>query len=140
VDATAQGYALGRFPAGLAEWNDRFRDSARRFWRGDLGQAPELATRLSGSQDLFGPSGRAPQASGNFATCHDGMTLHDWVSYSHKHNEANPEERRRAGDDFGSAGALGPATSRACAAQRAARKRNLLATVAFASACPCLAR
>ena len=82
------GYQLGRFPPGWAEWNGEYRDTVRRFWRGDPGQLGELASRLSGSADLYG-GGRSPHASVNFVTCHDGFTLRDLVSYERKHNEVN---------------------------------------------------
>src|SRR6202142_2980803 len=88
------GYRLGGFPPGWSEWNGRYRDCVRRFWRGDESQVPELASRLSGSSDLFQSSGRGPLASINFVTCHDGFTLHDLVSYERKHNLANGEDNR----------------------------------------------
>src|SRR5678815_3597684 len=84
------GYQVGNFPVGWAEWNGRYRDSIRRFWRADRGFISELATRIAGSSDLYDHSGRRPHASVNFVTCHDGFTLHDLVSYNQKHNEANP--------------------------------------------------
>ncbi len=87
------GYQLGRFPAGWGEWNDKFRDTARRFWRGDRGLIGELATRLAGSRDVFWGDA-APTKSINFVVAHDGFTLADLVSYSHKHNEANGEDNR----------------------------------------------
>ena len=87
------GYHVGDFPAGWSEWNDRFRDGVRRFWRGD-GSMPEMATRLTGSSDIFDRRGRRPRASVNFVTAHDGFTLDDLVSYDRKHNEANLEENR----------------------------------------------
>ncbi|HYD29640.1 MAG TPA: glycogen debranching protein GlgX [Azospirillaceae bacterium] len=88
------GYQVGRFPPGWSEWNDRYRDTVRRFWRGDEGMLPELAARLTGSSDLFEGRGRRPWASVNFVTAHDGFTLHDLVSYNDKHNEANAENNR----------------------------------------------
>ena len=93
-DLGPNGYQLGGFPVGWPEWNGKYRDTVRSFWRGDAGQLPELATRLAGSADLFGAGGRPPQASINFITCHDGFTLNDLVSYERKHNEANGEENR----------------------------------------------
>ncbi|HZE74008.1 MAG TPA: glycogen debranching protein GlgX [Gemmatimonadales bacterium] len=93
-DLGPNGYQLGGFPVGWAEWNGKYRDTVRSFWRGDAGQLPELATRLAGSADLFGATGRPPQASVNFITCHDGFTLTDLVSYERKHNESNGEENR----------------------------------------------
>ena len=89
-------YQVGRFPYGRrwSEWNGRYRDDVRRFWRGETGMAGELATRLCGSSDLYESSGRAPIHSINFVTCHDGFTLWDLVSYNEKHNEANGEDNR----------------------------------------------
>ena len=88
------GYQVGNFPVLWTEWNGKYRDSLRRFWRGDGGGVAELATRLAGSNDLYAHNGRAPYASINFITAHDGFTLHDLVSYNEKHNEANLEENR----------------------------------------------
>jgi glycogen operon protein len=90
-DLGPDGYQLGRHPPGFAEWNDRFRDCVRRYWRGESGVRPELASRLSGSTDLFEHDGRKPWASINFVTAHDGLTLEDLVSHERKHNEANGE-------------------------------------------------
>ena len=90
-DLGPDGYQLGRFPAGWSEWNDRYRDTVRRFWSGMPGQTGALATALAGSSDLFGGVGRDPQASVNFVTCHDGFTLQDLVQYAGRHNEANGE-------------------------------------------------
>src|SRR5207237_4805366 len=92
------GYQVGNFPVGWAEWNGKYRDSVRRFWRGDLGQVPELASRLTGSSDLYQASGRRTYASINFVTAHDGFTLHDLVSYERKHNEANGDGNRDGAD------------------------------------------
>ena len=89
---TATSWASSR--TGWSEWNGAFRDCVRRFWRGDPGQVPELASRLTGSSDIYAPSGRRTYASINFVTCHDGFTLTDLVSYEHKHNEANGEDNR----------------------------------------------
>ena len=88
------GYQVGNFPVLWTEWNGKYRDSVRRFWRGDGGTVSELATRLAGSNDLYAHSGRQPYASINFVTAHDGFTLHDLVSYNEKHNEANGEDNR----------------------------------------------
>ena len=93
------GYQLGNHPPGFAEWNDKFRDAVRRFWRGDAGKRGELAARLAGSADLFDWRHRRPWASVNFITAHDGFTLADLVSYSAKHNEANGEDNRDGTDD-----------------------------------------
>ena len=88
------GYQVGNFPPGWAEWNDRFRDVVRQFWRGDHGMLPELAARLTGSADLFERRGRRAWASVNFITSHDGFTLQDLVCYNDKHNEANGEDNQ----------------------------------------------
>jgi glycogen operon protein len=88
------GYQLGNFPSGWSEWNDRYRDTVRRFWRGDVGVLPEFARRVHGSSDIFEHSGRRPSASVNFITNHDGFTLWDLVSYRDKHNAANLEDNR----------------------------------------------
>jgi isoamylase len=132
------GYQLGRFPVGWSEWNGKFRDCVRRFWRGDPGQVPELASRLSGSSDLFLPTGRTPQASINFVTCHDGFTLHDLVSYEHKHNEANGEQNHDGTDQNYSRnwGIEGPTEAPHTIRIRERTKRNLLATLAFSQGVP----
>ena len=88
------GYQVGNFPVLWAEWNAAYRDTVRRFWKGDGGQVGGLGFRLTGSSDLYGHNGRLPYASINFITAHDGFTLHDLVSYNEKHNEANGEENR----------------------------------------------
>jgi len=90
-DVGPDGYQLGRFPPGWAEWNGAYRDCVRRFWRGEKGMVPELASRLTGSSDIYAPSGRRNYASVNFVTCHDGFTLTDLVSFNERHNEANGE-------------------------------------------------
>jgi isoamylase len=137
-DARSDGYALGRFPRGFSEWNDRFRDVTRRFWRGDAGTLPELATRLAGSQDVF--TGRTPQASVNYVTCHDGMTLEDVVSYARKHNDANREGNRDGADENWSSGhgAEGPTALPRVKRARERAKRNLVATLAFSLGVPML--
>ena len=93
-DTGPDGYQVGNFPPGWAEWNDRYRDTVRAFWKGDDGIAPDLAGHLLGSADRFDERGRRPWASVNFVTAHDGFTLMDVVSYNDKHNEANGEENR----------------------------------------------
>ncbi len=139
-DARPDGYALGRFPRPFTEWNDRFRDAARRFWRGDPGTLPELATRLAGSADVFAHDRRTPQAGLNFVTCHDGFTLEDLVSYARKHNAANREhDRDGAAENFSSGwGAEGPSADPQVRRARARAKRNLVATLAFAQGVPML--
>src|SRR5581483_4020644 len=87
------------FPPGWSEWNDRYRDTVRAYWRGDGGIIGEVASRLAGSSDIFQPAGRQPTASINFVTSHDGFTLHDLVSHERKHNEANLEGNRDGADD-----------------------------------------
>jgi glycogen operon protein len=134
------GYQVGRFPPGWAEWNGRFRDVGRRFWRGHPGQVPELASRMAGSSDLFHAADRDPYASINFVTCHDGFTLQDLVSYEHKHNEANGDENRDGADDNWSRnwGEEGETGASAVLRMRERIKRNLLATLAFSQGVPML--
>ena len=130
----------GAFPAGWSEWNGRYRDGVRRFWRGDSGRVAELASRLSGSSDLFAPNGRNADASINFVTCHDGFTLRDLVSYDHKHNEANGEDNRDGTNDNWSRnwGVEGPTAAVEVLRLRASAERNLLATLAFSQGVPML--
>ncbi len=137
-DASPDGYQLGRFPTGWSEWNGAFRDCVRRFWRGDPGQIPELASRLTGSSDIFAPSGRSTYASINFVTCHDGFTLTDLVSYEHKHNEANGEDNGDGADENFSRnwGAEGDTNSARIVRTRDRMKRNLLATLLFSQGVP----
>ncbi|GBH27353.1 glycogen debranching protein GlgX [Burkholderia vietnamiensis] len=125
------GYQLGRHPPGFSEGNDRFRDTVRRFWRGDAGQRPELAARLAGSADLFNHQRRRTWASVNFVTAHDGFTLADLVSYEHKHNDANGEDNRDGRDDNCSAtwGAQGPPDDPAIRDLRARVARPMPATL-----------
>jgi isoamylase len=131
------GYRLGGFPHGWAEWNDRYRDAVRRYWRGDAGQLAELATRLAGSSDRFGA--RSPQASVNYVTCHDGMTLTDLVTYARKHNEANGEEGRDGPhDDSHNWGVEGPTRALRVRKVRERIRRNLLATLALSQGVPML--
>ncbi|HET9956504.1 MAG TPA: glycogen debranching protein GlgX [Polyangiaceae bacterium] len=132
------GYRVGGFPPGWAEWNGRYRDCVRRFWRGDEGQVPELASRLSGSSDLFHGGDRGPFASVNFVTCHDGFTLHDLVSYEHKHNEANAEENRDGTNDNQSRnwGVEGETRAQQVQRLRDRMKRNMLALLAFSQGVP----
>lgn len=127
------GYQVGNFPVLWAEWNGKYRDTVRRFWRGDGGQVSELAYRLTGSSDLYEHGGRLPYASINFVTAHDGFTLHDLVSYNHKHNEANGEGNRDGTEDNLSwnCGVEGPTNDPAILSIRARQQRNLLATIIF---------
>ena len=132
-DVGPGGYQVGNFPVGWAEWNGKYRDCVRRFWRGDPGVVPELAYRLSGSCDLFEASGRRTYASINFVTAHDGFTLNDLVSYEHKHNEANGEGNRDGNDNNLSRnwGVEGAADNPRIRRIRDRMKRNLLATLIF---------
>ncbi len=134
------GYRLGQHPAGFAEWNDRFRDSVRRYWRGDPGQRPDVAARLVGSADIFGHAGRRPSASINYVTCHDGFTLADLVSYERKHNEANQEGNRDGSDANWSSnwGVEGPTEDAAILAVRTRVRRATLATLFFSDGTPML--
>lgn len=134
------GYQLGHHPPGFAEWNDRFRDSTRRFWRGDAGERPELAARLAGSGDLFDRYARRPWASINYVASHDGFTLADIISYEQRHNEANGENNKDGlaenySSNWGVEGATGDKTivevrGRVC--------RAMLASVMFAHGTPML--
>ncbi|MGF1605576.1 MAG: glycogen debranching protein GlgX [Rhodothalassiaceae bacterium] len=139
-DTGMGGYQLGAFPPGLSEWNDRYRDTVRRFWRGDPGQLGELGTRLSGSPDLFKHRGRRPWASINFVTAHDGFTLADLVSYNDKHNAANGE----GGQDGHSEnlsynhGVEGQTDDPEIRALRARQRRNFLSTLLLSQGIPML--
>jgi len=139
-DVGPGGYQVGRFPPGWAEWNDRFRDAARDFWKGDEGRVPELATRLAASGDSFDHRGRKPWASVNFITAHDGFTLNDLVSYNEKHNEANKENNQDGNSNNRSwnCGAEGPTEDVEIIALRERQKRNLLATLFLAQGTPML--
>jgi glycogen operon protein len=134
------GYQLGNFPPGWAEWNDRFRDTVRAFWRGDPGMLPHLAARLSGSADLFDRRGRRPWASVNYVASHDGFTLNDLVSYNDKHNKANGEDNRDGPSHNLSHnhGAEGPTRDGRILEVRERQKRNLLATLFLAQGTPML--
>ncbi len=132
-DVGVGGFRLGGFPPGWAEWNARYRDCIRRFWRGDEGQVPELASRLSGSSDIFHSPDRNPFASVNFVTCHDGYTLEDLVSYEQKHNEANKEDNRDGNSANYSRnwGVEGETSSAPVLKLRERMRKNVLATLAF---------
>jgi len=134
------GYQVGNFPVGWAEWNGRYRDTIRRYWKGDGGQVAELAYRLSGSSDLYEVGGRRPHASINFVTAHDGFPLHDLVSYNQKQNEANGEDNRDGTDDNLSwnCGVEGPTTKPSIVALREKQKRNMLATLLLSQGVPML--
>ena len=132
------GYRVGNFPYGWAEWNDRFRDGVRGYWKGDDGVMGDLAQRLTGSQDLYGWSGRRPHASINFVTAHDGFTLQDLVSYNEKHNEANGEDNRDGNNHNLSwnCGVEGPSGDPEIQALRERQKRNLIATLLLSQGVP----
>ena len=132
------GHQAGNFPAPWTEWNDRYRDTVRRFWRGDAGQVPDLATRLAGSSDLYEASGRPPTAGVNFVTAHDGFTLDDLVSYENKRNEANGEANRDGAHDNLSwnCGVEGATSDARVRALRARQKRNFLATLLLSQGVP----
>ena len=134
------GYQVGNFPVGWGEWNDRYRDTMRAYWKGDGGLIGDFARRLTGSSDLYEHSGRKPYASINFITAHDGFTLHDVVSYNDKHNEANGEENRDGTDSNNSwnCGAEGASDDAEINALRARQKRNMLATLFFSQGVPML--
>jgi isoamylase len=139
-DLGPDGYRLGSFPREWAEWNDRFRDAVRGYWRGDPAIVPRLAERLAGSSDLFELGGRGPPESINYVACHDGFTLRDAVSYVRKHNEANGEENRD-GDDHAvswNSGAEGPTEDEEIIQLRYRQQRNLLATLLLAQGVPML--
>ncbi len=134
------GYRLGGFPPGWAEWNARYRDCVRRFWRGDEGQVSELASRLSGSSDIFHGPDRNPFSSINFVTCHDGFTLEDLVSYDQKHNVANGEDNRDGTSENFSRnwGVEGETTTPSVLKLRDRMRKNLIATLAFSQGVPML--
>ncbi|MGH9469234.1 MAG: glycogen debranching protein GlgX [Terriglobia bacterium] len=134
------GYQVGNFPVLWAEWNGRYRDTVRRYWRGDDGQVGDLAYRLTGSSDLYEIGGRRPTASINFVTAHDGFTLHDLTAYNEKHNEANGEENRDgANENFSwNCGAEGPTDDAGIVASRARQQRNFLATLLLSQGAPML--
>ena len=134
------GYQVGNFPVGWAEWNDRYRDTMRAYWKGDGGLIGDFARRLTGSSDFYEHSGRKPYASVNFVTAHDGFTLHDLVSYNGKHNEANGEDNRDGTDNNNAwnCGAEGSTDDAEIITLRARQKRNLLATLLLSQGVPML--
>jgi glycogen operon protein len=139
-DASSEGYRLGDFPPGWSEWNGAFRDCARRFWRGDAGVVPEMASRLTGSSDIYAPSGRRTYASVNFVTCHDGFTLTDLVTYEKKRNESNGEDNRDGTDENYSRnwGIEGETDSARIQRSRDRMKRNFIATLFLSQGVPML--
>ena len=139
-DLGSGGYQVGNFPVGWTEWNDKYRDTMRAYWKGDGGLIGEFAQRLTGSSDLYNRSGRRPHASINFIAAHDGMTLADVVSYNDKHNQANGEDNR---DGHGhnlswNCGAEGPTEDPAVLALRARQQRNFIASLLLSQGVPML--
>jgi isoamylase len=137
-DVGPGGYQVGNFPPLWTEWNGRYRDTVRDFWRGQPGTLGEFASRFTGSSDLYQDDGRRPVASINFVTAHDGFTLHDLVSYDKKHNEANGEDNRDGSDDNRSwnHGVEGPTDDATVLDLRARQSRNLLATLMLSQGVP----
>lgn len=134
------GYQVGQFPPGWAEWNDKFRDAVRSFWKGDPGVMPEFAKRISGSGDLFDKRGRKTWATVNFVTAHDGFNLNDLVSYNDKHNDANGEGNRdgHSNNHSWNHGVEGKTSDPEIIALRERQKRNLMATVLLSRGTPML--
>ncbi|HKO11645.1 MAG TPA: glycogen debranching protein GlgX [Acidobacteriaceae bacterium] len=139
-DVGPGGYQVGNFPVLWAEWNGRYRDTVRRFWKGDGDQLSDFAYRLTGSSDLYEMDGRRPYASINFVTAHDGFTLNDLVSYNEKHNEANGENNNDGANDNNSwnMGVEGPTDDPEVNALRERQMRNFLATLIFSQGVPLL--
>jgi glycogen operon protein len=139
-DVGEGGYQVGNFPPLWSEWNGKYRDAVRDFWRGQPDTLPEFASRLTGSSDLYETSGRRPVASINFVTCHDGFTLTDLVSYNRKHNEANGEDNRDGSNDNRSwnCGTEGPSSDLGITELRARQRRNFLATLLCSQGVPML--
>lgn len=137
-DVGPGGYQVGNFPSGWSEWNDRYRDTVRRYWRGDSGLLPEFARRVHGSSDIFEHRGRKPSASLNFVTSHDGFTLRDLVSYNQRHNHANKEDNNdghHANFSF-NFGVEGPTKNERIDALRIRQQRNFLATLLLSQGTP----
>jgi len=139
-DVGPGGYQVGNFPVLWTEWNGKYRDNIRRFWKGDNVGVAEFATRLTGSSDLYEQTGRAPVASINFVTCHDGFTLQDLVSYNDKHNEANGEGNNDGENNNNSwnCGVEGPTDDPEVLALRARQTRNYLTTLMLSQGVPML--
>jgi glycogen operon protein len=139
-DVGEGGYQVGNFPVLWAEWNGKYRDTVRKFWKGDAGQLSDLAYRLTGSSDLYQFDGRKPYASINFVTAHDGFTLDDLVSYNEKHNEANGENNQDGANDNESwnMGAEGPTDDPAINNLRERQTRNFLTTLLLSQGVPML--
>ncbi|MDB5386984.1 MAG: glgX 1 [Planctomycetaceae bacterium] len=139
-DVGPGGYQVGNFPPGWTEWNGKYRDCVRKYWKGDGGTVSEFATRLCGSSDLYERSGRRPYASINFVTCHDGFTLQDLVSYNDKHNDANGEENRDgcSNNDSWNCGVEGPTDDPEVRDLRLRQKKNIIATLLLSQGVPML--
>jgi glycogen operon protein len=139
-DCGPGGYQVGRFSPGWAEWNDRYRDTVRAYWKGEEGKLPELASRITASADIFNKRGRRPWASVNFITAHDGFTLNDLVSYNDKHNEANGEDNKdgHAHNLSFNYGVEGPTDDPEIRSVRLRQMRNMLATLLFSQGTPML--
>src|SRR5262249_45976146 len=139
-DVGEGGYHVGNFPVRWAEWNGRYRDTLRAFWKGEGGQVSDLGFRLSGSSDLYESDGRRPYSSINFVTAHDGFTLKDLVSYEEKHNEANGEDNRDGTNDNRSwnCGAEGETDDSEIKRLRARQVKNLMATLLLSQGTPML--
>ncbi|MCF8226392.1 MAG: glycogen debranching protein GlgX [Bacteroidales bacterium] len=139
-DLGTKGYQMGNFPEPFAEWNDKYRDAVRRYWRGDESQTEQLAHRFSGSYDLFGSKDKGAFRGINFVTAHDGFTLHDLVSYNRKYNESNLEGNNDGEDHNFSwnSGDEGPTNAREVNRLREARKRSLIATLLLSNGVPML--
>ncbi|MGZ9810481.1 glycogen debranching protein GlgX [Pseudoroseicyclus sp. H15] len=137
-DTGPNGYQVGNFPPGWAEWNDKYRDTTRAYWKGDAGKLPDMASSLLGSADTFQKAGRRPWTSVNFVTAHDGFTLMDLVSYNEKHNEENGEEGRDGNSNNVSwnCGVEGPTDDPEINALRDKQRRNLMATMLFSQGTP----
>src|SRR6187401_188848 len=139
-DVGEGGYQVGNFPGLWTEWNGKYRDTGRDYWRGEPATLGEFASRLPGSSDLYEATGRRPSASINFVTCHDGFPLNDLVSYNEKHNEANGEDNRD-GESHNSSwngGVEGPTDDPEIKALRYQQKRNFMALLFFSIGVPML--
>src|SRR5262249_12635638 len=137
-DVGEGGYQVGNFPVLWTEWNGKYRDVVRHFWKGDNGHTPELGYRLTGSSDLYQQDGRRPHASINFVTCHDGFTLNDLVSYNEKHNRANGEDNRDGTNEnyAWNHGVEGPTDDPRIVELRERQRRNFLATLLLSQGVP----
>jgi isoamylase len=137
-DVGDYGYQVGNMPVLWSEWNGKYRDNVRKFWKGDSGQIAELAFRLSGSDDLYRLGGRGPTGSINFITAHDGFTLRDLVAYNQKHNEANGENNQDGANDNNAwnSGVEGPSEDASVEALRARRQRTFIATLFLSQGVP----